>query len=649
MCNIKKIPAIIMAGLAMIIVFSATNLSAKEIPAEVLAKIASFTNVEMSPDGNYIASLRPVNGRKYLVIESIDPDIKKTTSVFNPAEATVGNYMWLNDDRLAVSVYYNRTHRGAAYREWRLLAVGKDGKNIINLAKGNGGRAAQATLWNIKSILPNDADNILVQVRELENALRRKNDVIAASVYKVNVNSGKRKKVARGQKNINDWYADIDGNVRLGYGIVGTSMKVVMRGKGGGGWKTMARFDSVTGNVEYDVEGFSPDENIIYVGSAVGGAHYAFYKYDLAKQAFGEQLFGKENIPVTGIKFDRYTGKIDGYYYTEHEQKTHYVNKRLRSIQRFLDKQFPDTNNSIESYNRDKTRFIIKVSGPKFAGELMFFDIKTKQMMVISELFGGIDLNDLSDMVPVSYKARDGLEIPSYLSLPPDREAKNLPTIILPHGGPIARDVRGFDQWVQFLTSRGYAVLQMNYRGSSGYGRKFRDLGIQQWGRAMQDDITDGTRWMVEKGYSDPDKICIMGASYGGYSALNGIARESDLYKCAISFAGIGDMRLFIREENKFLGFETFMKYIKNQNHSLTDISPAHNIDKIKAPVLLMHGTLDVRVPFKQGPIFYKKMKKAGKDIKFIKLEGENHFLELEKSKLVFLKEVDKFLKKHLN
>ncbi|VAV94014.1 hypothetical protein MNBD_ALPHA01-144, partial [hydrothermal vent metagenome] len=468
-------------------------------------------------------------------------------------------------------------------------------------------------------------------------------------VYKVNIYTGKRGKLLSGSNTGGGWYADHEGNVRLGFSGVGTSVRVMMRGKSGGGWKTLDRYDTITGRAQYNVQGFSPEENIIYVGTELGDSPYAYYKYDLIKREFGEKLFGKDDIQATGMLIDSYTGEIDGYYYTEHEEKAHYVNKRLRAIQKFLDKQFPDTNNFITSYNRDKTRFIIFIGGPQYAGELMFFDIKTKQMMVISELYEDINFEDLSDMVPVSYPARDGLEIPSYLSLPPDREAKNLPTVILPHGGPVARDERGFNTWVQFLTSRGYAVLQMNYRGSSGYGSDFQDMGIQQWGRAMQDDITDGTKWMIERGYSDPDRICIMGASYGGYSALNGIAREPDLYKCAVSFAGIGDMRLFQRDASRFTNDDVIMKFIKNQNHSLTDISPAHNIDRIKAPVLLMHGTLDVRVPFKQGPNFYKKMKKAGKDIKFIKLEDENHFMELEKSQLIFLKEVDKFLKKHLN
>ncbi len=648
MDNIKKVMAVFLTALIAIYSFQSAMVHAKEIPAETLAKIRKFSGVRISPDGNYIASMRPVKGKEYLIIESIDPSIKKETVVFNPAKATVNRYMWVNNDRLAVSVYFNKKWRGSPYRESRLLAVGKDGKNVINLAKEEGGRGAQAGLGSIVSILPNDDEYILVEsyggVSKLA-AKARTNRV--NGVYKVNVNTGKRK-IVSSSKNIDSWYADHEGNVRMGYGGVGTAVKVVLRGKEGGAWKTIDRFDSITGNSEYDVAGFSPDENIIYVGSELNNTPYAYYKYDLTTQEFGEKLFGQDNIPTSRMIIDRYTGEIDGYIYTEHERKVHYVNKRLRAIQRFLDKQFPDTNNIITSYNRDKSRFIILISGPQFSGELMFFDIKTKQMMVISELYDGIDFNDLSDMTPVSYKARDGLEIPSYLSLPPDRKAKNLPTVILPHGGPMARNIRGFDQWVQFLTSRGYAVLQMNYRGSSGYGNVFRDKGIQQWGRAMQDDITDGTKWMVEQGYSDPDKICIMGASYGGYSALNGIAREPDLYKCAISFAGIGDMRIFQRDESRFKGEEILMKYIKNENHSLDDISPAHNIKNIKAPVLLMHGTLDTRVPFKQGPQFYKNMKQAGKDIKFIELKDENHFLELEKNKLIFLKEVDKFLKKHL-
>ncbi|VAV97863.1 hypothetical protein MNBD_ALPHA02-1311, partial [hydrothermal vent metagenome] len=246
MKNIKKTIVAMLAVLTTVFAFHTTVSNAKEIPAETLAKIRSFSGVSMSPDGNYIASMRPVKGRKYLIIESIDPALKKQTSVFNPAKATVSSYMWLNNDRLAVSVYYNKTFRGTPYREWRLISVGKNGKNIVNIAKNKNSGGAQANLSDIKSLLPNDNDHAIIQ--------------IGGSVYNVNIKTGKRGKRLSGSNTGGNWYADYEGNVRLGFSGFGTAIKVMMRGKNGGGWKTIDRYDRVTGNARYDVIGFSPEE-----------------------------------------------------------------------------------------------------------------------------------------------------------------------------------------------------------------------------------------------------------------------------------------------------------------------------------------------------------------------------------------------------
>lgn len=296
--NLKN--AVVLTVLVAVFAFHSSVIYAKEIPAETLAKISTFTDVKMSPDGNYIASMRPVKGKKYLIIESIDPAIKKQTAVFNPAKATVSRYMWLNDDRLAVSVYYNRVFRGVTYREWRLLAIGKDGKKVINLVKEENGRGAQAGLFNIVSILPDEENYILVESYGTITKLTSKTGTSNVSgVYKVNIKTGKRK-IVTSHKNIDSWYADHEGNVRLAFGGVGTKIKVVMRGKGGGGWKTLDRYDRITGNAKYDVAGFSPEENIIYVGSELNNEPYAFYKYDLINKQYGEKLFGKENIQEIG-------------------------------------------------------------------------------------------------------------------------------------------------------------------------------------------------------------------------------------------------------------------------------------------------------------------------------------------------------------
>ncbi|MBL4894328.1 MAG: S9 family peptidase [Emcibacter sp.] len=215
--------------------------------------------------------------------------------------------------------------------------------------------------------------------------------------------------------------------------------------------------------------------------------------------------------------------------------------------------------------------------------------------------------------------------------------------------GPFARDAYGFDYWAQFLATRGYAVLQMNYRGSTGYGADYEALGENEWGGKMLDDINDGAHWMIAEGYADPKRICIVGGSYGGYAALQTLIKEPGLYKCSVALAPVTSMATLFQNARKFLGLkERYLPYIRNEEGSLADISPYNHIDDINVPVLLVHGTEDRSVEYKQGKMFAKRMKKKKKNIRFITLEDGDHHLSREKHRIKFLQEMEKFLKKNL-
>jgi dipeptidyl aminopeptidase/acylaminoacyl peptidase len=275
---------------------------------------------------------------------------------------------------------------------------------------------------------------------------------------------------------------------------------------------------------------------------------------------------------------------------------------------------------------------------------------------VIAKAYPDLSPADLGEEKPYPYKSRDGLDIHAYLTLPPGKAPKNLPTVIFPHGGPAYRDRLAFDWWAQFMASRGYAVLQPNFRGSSGYGVTFRDAGNGQWAGKVQDDITDGVHKLIADGIADPKRICIVGASYGGYAALAGATFNPNQYACAISYAGIADLQLFIDRDVYVGGDESESSSLwearigagKSETSKLDAMSPYAHADQVKIPILLIHSSKDVTVPIEQSQIENKALLSAGKNVQFITLDGDDHYLSLGATRVQLLKEVEKFLAAHI-
>ena len=262
--------------------------------------------------------------------------------------------------------------------------------------------------------------------------------------------------------------------------------------------------------------------------------------------------------------------------------------------------------------------------------------------------------SELGEVVSVSYKARDGQKIPSYVTLPPsitdNSQLKNLPFIILPHGGPYGRDSKRFDYFAQFFASRGYGVLQMNFRGSDGYGKVYEAAGRKNWA-IMQDDVEDGTRWLFEKGYADPERTCIAGWSYGGYAALMGSAKNPELYNCAIAMAALTDIRHFVNDQRNYrFGKQSTKGFIGNGFKDRDDIkanSPVKIAEDMIVPLFLAHGELDQQVYFDQYKRMKSALKKSKADVTYMAFEDEDHYLSNEKNRQKFFKGLSKFLIEH--
>ncbi len=622
------------------------------ISAETFGQLRNITKVQLSPNGKRVASLRNFKGQMALVTESLDPAEKGQIYVSGSGGGEFRWFRWLNNDRLAVSIGFAAKRYGNNSTETRFVAIDWDKKNPINLVKKQKVRnwgSISSYMWvsqfqdNVISYLSDDSDHILLALDGEK--------INYPDVYRVNIHTGDRKRVLKSKENVIAWKADEKGAIRLGISHYKAKTRIIYRETGKGSWKTIARYDVIDDDIPFSFYGFSSDPKVIYVTKLDEQGEQAYYRYDMDKGEFIEKITNKDGANVTGIDIDK-AGNIEDYTYLDDNEETVHKSKLWRSLSRMLDKNFPDHEAYITSYSKDKKQFIIYVYSATNPGDYYFLDLNSGRLDWFSEVYPGLDDDKLSPMKSVTYQARDGLEIQAYLSLPmgiSEDNAKNLPTVIMPHGGPFAHDSYGYDYWVQFLTTRGYAVLQMNYRGSTGKGQEFEEMGHNEWGGKMLDDINDGTRWMIAEGYTDPKRICIVGGSYGGYAALQNLVKEPDFYKCSVSLAPVTDMLTFFRNARKYLGLkDRYLPYIRNEEGSLSDISPYRHVDKINVPVLLFHGTDDRSVDYKHSKMFAKAMKKKKKNIRFITLEDGDHHLSRQKHRIKFFQEMEKFLKKNL-
>jgi len=306
--------------------------------------------------------------------------------------------------------------------------------------------------------------------------------------------------------------------------------------------------------------------------------------------------------------------------------------------------------------NKNEDVFIIRTYSDRSLGAYYIYDANTKELEKITDVSPWIDEDNMANVFPVKYKTRDGLTIHAYLTLPnglTPKTAKNLPTIINPHGGPWARDGWGFNPEVQFLANRGYAVFQMNFRGSTGYGKKFWEASFKEWGLTMQDDITDGTNWLIEKGISNPDKIAIYGASYGGYATLMGMVKEPKLYAAGVDYVGVSNMFTFMQTIPPY--WEPMLKMMyemvgnpKTDSLMLRKVSPVFHVDKIIAPLFIAQGANDPRVNIDESDQIVEAMKKQGVFVEYMVKEDEGHGFHNEENRFDFYRAMEAFLNKQM-
>ncbi|HLL30188.1 MAG TPA: S9 family peptidase, partial [Allosphingosinicella sp.] len=472
------------------------------------------------------------------------------------------------------------------------------------------------------------------------------------AVLRVDLATLKSKMVARPQSGVWSWYADPSGIVRAGLGSDADSWWLYYRERDG------QSFRKIKGKRPADANLFNLETLIPVAGSDKGYAiankatgRYGVYRYDFLTDTIGDPVFEHPRVDIEGIVRSNRTGEPDAVVFTDERERMAWLDKEMEALQGRLDKALPGRVNQIVSRDAADNRMIVLSATGSDPGSYYLYDRSKRTLTEMAKAHEALAGKPLAPVEPVSYPARDGLAIPAYLTRPVGRGDKGLPLIVMPHGGPFVRDKWTYDPWVQFLANRGYVVLQPNFRGSTGYGKAFVDAASGEFGRRMQDDLDDGVRWLVDRGLVDPRRVCIMGASYGGYAAMWAAARNPDIYRCAISFAGVSDIRPMLKYDPSQWIAQRYYRDWRDRirgdtKFDLEQVSPLARARDIRIPLLIAHGKDDLRVPAAQSTRLHEALQNAGRPHEYVLYPDEGHGLAKPENAVDFLKRVETFLAK---
>lgn len=625
-------------------------LAQAKIPIEEFVKGPVLEQPVLSPSGKYLARAQIINpgtekAKFVIAVTDMDDPSAKVTGTAMPDGVNVYSVVWANDNRLLVSGY--------SWDSVRIIALDRDGTNLKSLFNNKTLSRSGSVFADFVHPLPKDPDNVLLATWDGYYSL-----------YRVNVNDGTAEIVNKGTRETYRWLTDLEGvaRVRLDGDFTTDDRKVFVRKGDTDEWELVTRY-TAQDVPDFSIVGFADDPRIAYAVTRNGTDRFGVYEYSLVTRTLGRLMFQDPTVDLfgrneSGMVYDPYSTKFLGLEYVDDVWVSHYLDAGIGSIQSSAEANFPNESKvSPVSWSEDRKRFVFEVRGPKNPGAYYYVNLEKRQLSLIGKIQPTIPESELGDVVVIKYPVRDGSKIPGYLTYPVGKGKQNLPMIVLPHGGPEVRDFVDYDQYAQFLANRGYVVFQPNFRGSGGYGQAYAHKGHRQWGRLMQDDITDGVKDLIKDGTADPNRICIVGASYGGYAALAGGAFTPELYKCVVSIAGVSDIPQIMHDEKSADGadsesYKYWMKWLGDPQANLDEMkafSPALNASKFQAPVLLMHGLSDLTVLPNQSIRMERALKAAGKQVQYIEFPNQGHpYFEGKEANTKFYSELENFLMAHI-
>lgn len=607
---------------------SADDAIPPKLPLQDFFRNPQAAGYTLSDDGKNLAFLAPWQNRLNVWVQSAaGGEAKRLTDV---TDRDLAGVSWKGND----TILFEKDIGGD--ENYHLFAVSRTGGEPRDLTPFPGVKVS------VIDDLEDDPTHVLIQTNQ------RDKEVFDA--YRLDVSTGKSQLVAQNPGNINSWITDWQGRIRAATTTDGVNTSLLYRKTEQDPWKTV-----LTTNFRetFDPECFTFDNKNLYGVSNIGRDKAAAVEFDPESGKEVRIIYENPEVDVSHIGYSKKRKVLTFVTYVDWKAEMAFLDPQTEDAYKKLRSQLPGYEVARVSADRDEQNFVVRTSSDRTLGSYYLFNVSSGDLRKLSELGPWIKENQMAEMKPVEYQARDGVTIHGYLTLPKGRDPKHLPVIVNPHGGPWARDEWGFDPEVQFLANRGYAVFQPNYRGSTGYGRKFWELSFKQWGGSMQDDITDGTKWLIQQGIAEPARIAIYGASYGGYAVLEALVKEPDLYAAGVDYVGVSNLLKFLDTIPPYWKPELEMMHAmigdpEKDRTWLTDHSPALNADKIQKPLFVAQGANDPRVNIDESNQIVAALRKRGITIEYMVKQNEGHGFSNQENQFDFYSAMEKFLDQHL-
>lgn len=604
-----------------------------QIPLENFFKNPEKIDYQVSPDGTYFSFMAPYENRLNLFVQKIGSDT--TIRITSETERDITASMWAGNNRI---LFIKDTGGDENYQLYGVNIDGTDLKSYTNF--------------------PNVRTTIIDPLRKIDSLViigMNKRNPQVFDPYRLNLNTGELTLLAENPGNIQGWMTDHDGKLRVANAIVdGVNNQILYRETEDQPFQPVLT-TNFKETVSFAV--FTPDNKMVYALTNIGRDKTALVLMDPKTCEEKEVLYMNDKYDISDLNYSEKKNRLTVVACEGHKDMIrHYFDKEEEEIRKKLEAQLPGYNVGVTSKSKDENIRMIYAGNDRTYGTYYLYNVKENKLTKVADIAPWIKEEEMCAMNPITYTSRDGLTIEGYLTLPKGytmENAKNLPVVVNPHGGPWIRDSWGYNPEVQFLASRGYAVLQMNFRASTGYGRKFTELGYKQWGQTMQNDITDGVKWLIKEGIADPKRVAIYGASYGGYATLAGVTFTPDLYACAVDYVGVSNLLSFMNT------IPPYWKPLLDMMHEMigdpeTDkemmekYSPVFHVDQIKAPLFIAQGANDPRVNKAESDQMVEALKKRGVEVEYMVKENEGHGFSNEENKFDFYRAMEKFLDKYL-
>ena len=633
-----------------------SSIAVAQIPPAEFAKQSVYSDVKISPDGKKLAVTLEFEGKNRLAVLQVK-DFSAIGGLQLRGNESVGEFDWVNNDRIVAKVLHFKPWRKEALYFGELIAVDFDGKNAKmiygyrtgEMQTGTNLKKKKATRgWaDIISLLPEDENHILIASTPMSEGGEKR-----PTVYKLNINNGKMgRKIAYAPISYTTFIADSSGNLQLALGRDKYNRKRLFKYESQDNTWSEVNKDSY-GSAFWPLAMSDSGKNLFFVDSLNQDLSGLFSM----NVATGERksIYTDPDVDITNIQFniDRsavYAIRVDADYpsYLMFNNKSEEA-----KLFKGLLATFSGDKVNITSQSKDGNLSVVHVSNDISRGTFYLVDNEKNDIKFLFKNLDNLKADDMSSATPISFEASDGQKITGYITYPVNVSEKNeVPLVTLVHGGPQARDYWTFDREVQMLAAQGYAVLRLNFRGSSGFGRTFLNASDENWGGRVQQDIIEGTQWAVSQGRVQADNICIMGFSFGGYSAVMSASLAPELFKCVVAGGGVYDLNMMLEEgdiPDRLYGKAYLEDVLGKDAKKRTEFSPVNNVHKLKAPVLIVHGKKDRRVPIEHAEALREAMNEHNKEYEWFVKSSEAHGFFNEKNRSEYYEKVAGFLRKHL-